>query len=105
VVTIDFDETIEDAKRPRLAPKKLGEVRLAKPARDAIADLDAHLRGKSRRGRRCREVDLAETALADESIEAVRAPGFRAVRSPCSRLLFPGATIGKRTVLRSPSGG
>jgi len=105
LVTIDFDEAIEDAQRAWLVPKELGEVRLAKPPRDAVADLDAHLRREPGRGRRCREVDLAETALADESIETIGATGFRAVRTRYGRLPFPGATIGNRIVLRSPSGG
>ena len=46
----DLGEPVEDAQRPRLAAEQLGEVRLAQPRRDTVADLDADLGGSPSRG-------------------------------------------------------
>src|SRR5689334_1370805 len=72
-------EPIEDLQRAPFASEQLGEVRLAKPARDAIADLDAHLRGQSAARRRRREIDLAEPALSDQPLELIGLAALGAV--------------------------
>src|SRR5215218_1030461 len=57
----DLRELVEHTQRAGLATEQLGEVRLAKPRRDSIADLDADLLGKSVARRRGRKIDLAES--------------------------------------------
>jgi hypothetical protein len=68
-----FGEAIEHAKRPVLLPEELGEIGLAEPAGDAVADLDAHLRGDPEVWSWRSEVDLSESAFANEAIEAISA--------------------------------
>ena len=72
-------ELVEDLDRARVAVQQLAEVRLAQPAVDVPADLDAHhLRHDSRMSEPRREIDLAETADADQPFDAVLEAGFRA---------------------------
>src|SRR5438876_8718940 len=63
-IAIDLGEPIEHPQRARLLLEQLGEVGLAEPGGETMADLDADLRRQPawRRGRR--EVHLAEPALA-----------------------------------------
>src|SRR5512146_962096 len=79
---IDFGKPVVHAKRSILAGEQLGEIGLAQPARDPVADLDAELRrrtGTDRRG----EVDLTESSLPYEAIETVAPAGLRTVRGEC----------------------
>src|SRR5207249_4580222 len=76
---VDDGEPVEHAQRTRLAVEELGEIRLAQPGDDAVADLDAHLRGQPVAGSGRGEIDLAEAALANEAVEPVRARGLRAM--------------------------
>jgi hypothetical protein len=59
-----FGEAVEYTKCSFLPPEELGEIGLAKPAGDAVADLYAYLRWNSGCGCWRGEVDLAETAFA-----------------------------------------
>src|SRR5207253_3910308 len=40
---VDFDESVEDSQRPRLAEQQLGEVCLTQPCRESLGYLDANL--------------------------------------------------------------
>src|SRR5574341_261436 len=75
----DLDEAVEHAQRAGLFGQQLGEVRLAQPACEAVADLDANAGRDSRAGWRG-EVDLAESAFADELIETIGPPRLIAVK-------------------------
>ena len=83
---VDLGEPVEHPERARLAAEQLGEVRLAEPRREALADLDAHLLGQPvpRSGRR--EIDLAEAAFADQPVEPIGAAALVAVRGRKRRL-------------------
>ena len=76
VVAVRLDEAIEDAKGSVFARQQFGEVRFAEPSRDAVADLHADVRGNAGAWRWCREIDLAETTLSNQSVEAIGAAGF-----------------------------
>ena len=89
----DLGEPVEHAQRARLAAEQLGEVRLAKPRREAIADLDADLLGKTvarrsawrdrpRRSRPCRSAGRAGRCGRVSELYAVAN-----VRSFCAWLL------------------
>src|SRR4029079_19628123 len=77
---------------------------LAKPRGESIADLDADLLGKSLAWDWRREVDLAESALANEPVEPVRAARLRAVRGRYSRLVRR-SVEGSRGLLGTPGVG
>ena len=63
-----------------MAVEQLAEVRLAQPAVDARAHLDADdLRDGGRAAEPRGEVDLAEAALAEQPLDPVAEPCFRAV--------------------------
>ena len=63
---------VEDANRPRMPVEQLPEVRLAQPAVDPGAHLDAHdLRDDGRAAEPPGEVDLAESALAEQPFDLV----------------------------------
>src|SRR5262249_20260755 len=63
---------VEDADGPRMSVEKLSEVGLAEPPVDAVARLDADdLRYVRRATQPRREVGLAETSLADQTVHAV----------------------------------
>src|SRR4051812_40719703 len=70
---LHFRESIEHPERARLSIKKLGEVRLAQPTREALGDLDAHLRRQSVLRRRRREVNFSEPTLSDQPVEVISA--------------------------------
>ena len=73
----DQREAVEDADRARVAVEQLAEVRLAQPAVDVRADLDADLFGDGRRpAQPAREIDLAESALPEEPLDAVAQAPF-----------------------------
>ena len=70
---------VEHANRARMRVEQLAEVRLAQPAVDAAADLDAdRLRHHRRAADPPGEIDLAEAAFAEQPLDAVPQPGFRA---------------------------
>jgi hypothetical protein len=72
-------EHVVHRDRARVAVEQIAEVRLADPAVDAVADLDAH-----RRGHRCRslqparQVDLAKAAFPEQTFDPVLQTRFRA---------------------------
>ena len=72
-------EAIEDADRARVTVQQQAEVRLAQPAVDARADLDADLFG-DRRGSAepRREIGLPEAAVAEQPLDAVLQLGLGA---------------------------
>ena len=73
------DEGVVDRDRARVIVEQLAEVRLADPAVDAAADLDAERVGhRARSAAAPRGVDLAESALADQPIDPVAQPRFGA---------------------------
>ena len=70
---------VEDSERAGVVIEQLAEVGLAQPAVDAAADLDAKVLGyRVRAADASREIDLAETALAEQAIDAISEPGLRA---------------------------
>src|SRR5262245_21629091 len=72
-------EPIEDPDRAGMLVEELPEVRLAQPAVDVRADLDADGLGDDRRAAVAPgQVDLAESALADQPLDPVVEAGFRA---------------------------
>src|SRR6266568_4013790 len=73
---LGLDESVEHLERSRLSVEELGEIGLAQPARDPVADLDADpRRERSSRGRRGK-VDLAEAPFPDETVQAVSPTRF-----------------------------
>jgi len=66
--SFNLGEAIEDAQRSWLSREQFGEVGFAQPSRESVADLDAHLRRQIMRRARCREVDLAKSTAADQSM-------------------------------------
>src|SRR6185503_3426759 len=72
-------EPIENAERARFAFQELGEVRLAEPRRETLADLDADLRRETAGRRRGGEINLAEAALPDEAVESIGAAALGAL--------------------------
>ena len=105
---LDLGEPVVDTRSARGSrAEQLGEVRLAKPGRDAVADLDADLRGEAVARRRRGEVDLAEPALADQPVEPVGAAALGAVRRRGSgdrrRRVRP--TVQVTGIARAPAGG
>ena len=78
---LDLGEPIVHPQRARLAEEQLGEVRLAEPARESFGDLDADLLGQSVTRCRRREIDFAESSLANQSIQLVGAATLGAERS------------------------
>src|SRR4029453_18471680 len=78
LVRADQRKRIEDANRARRSAQQLTEKSLSQPAVDAGAHLDAD---DGRHGRRATqspgEVDLPESALADQPFAPVHQPGFR----------------------------
>src|SRR6058998_1435695 len=73
------DESVEHLERSRLSVEELSEIGLAQPACDPVADLDADLRRERSSGGRRGNVDLAEAALADKTVQAVSPTRFIAV--------------------------
>ena len=72
-------EHVVDADRPRMAVEQLAEVRLADPAVDARAGLDADaLRHARRAPEPAGQIDLAEAAFAEKFFDAIVQAGFRA---------------------------
>src|ERR1041385_2138826 len=55
---LPLGQAIEDAQRPLFAAEKVGEVRFPQPTGQAVADLDAHLRGETRSAGRRGEIYL-----------------------------------------------
>src|SRR5262249_34934899 len=92
---VGFDEAIEHAERPRLSRQELSEVRLAQPPRDLKTDLDAYASRERRRRRRHGEINLPESAFADQAVQPVAPPGLVAVhrgqhRTRLDRRAWPG---------------
>src|SRR2546425_3536737 len=77
-VAIDLGEPVEHPQCARLLLEQLGEVRLAQPGGETMADFDANLRRQPALRGRSRQVDLAETALADQAGQPVDAARLRA---------------------------
>jgi len=71
---------VEDANRTRMAVQQLPEVRLAQPAVNSRACLDTDdLRDGGRAADARGEVDLAEAAFAEQALDLVAEPCFRAL--------------------------
>src|SRR6266849_956356 len=90
-VGVDFREPVEHAQRARLLLEQLGEVRLAQPRGETVADLDANLRRQPALRRGSRQLDLAESSLADEAVQPVGATALRATSLGflCHRIYLP----------------
>ena len=89
---------VEDANRARMSVEQLAEVRLAQPAVDARADLDADdLRDDRRAAEPRGEIDLTEAALAEQPFDAVLEPRFRAADDLARRQQIPRAVEPERT--------
>ena len=102
VIAIHFGEAIENAKRSFLSREQLGEIRFAKPTRQTVRDLDAHSSRKTRCWFRRGEINFAETASADQSVETIGPVRFRTVRSLCDQFRAWSA-LGPRSQSRVPS--
>src|SRR5262249_42581260 len=72
-------ERVVDPDRPRVVVQELAEVRLAQPAVDVLAHLDADDRGHDQgAAETAGQVDLAEAALAEQALDPVAEAGLRA---------------------------